>query len=71
MANASPSGKGGPGLMLVKLDHFKMTQIRGIIRQRARNTSEGEFEAVWAKCLSSISKACQNLRYGRLSKKKY
>ena len=39
MANASPSWKGGPGLMLVKLDHIKMAQIRGIIWQPARNTN--------------------------------
>ena len=71
MAGASPSGKGGPGQQLLQLEPQTMRQIRAIIRQRARYLSDGEFEALWQKCLLSISKACQNLRYGRLAKKTF
>ena len=55
--------------MLVQLNKGVMKQIKSIIRQRATMFSEGDFEAIWTKCLASISKACQNLRYGRLTKK--
>ena len=68
MARASPSGKGGMGQVLVQLDVVHMKQIKSIIRQWARDRSKMEFEAIWPKCVSSISKACQNLRNGRLSK---
>ena len=71
MARASPSGKGGPGQQLLQLEPQLMHQIREIIQQRARFLSQGEFEALWQKCLLSISKACQNLRYGRLAKKHF
>ena len=71
MATASPSGKGGPGQQLVQLEPQMMRQIRAIIRQWARYLSDGEFDALWQKCLLSISKACQNLRYGRLAKKTF
>lgn len=59
------------GVVLMKLDVALMSQIKSIIRQWARNVSELEFEAIWAKCLASISKACQNLRYARLSKTRF
>ena len=71
MASASPSGKDGVGQVLVRLDLVHMNQIKSIIRQCARDKSEMEFEAIWSKCVSSISKACQNLRNGRLSKKRF
>ena len=71
MARASPTGKGGPGQQLLQLEPQMMHQIRAIIQQRARFLSEGEFEALWQKCLVSISKACQNLRYGRLVKEHF
>ena len=64
MASASPSGKGGQ--WLVQLDPQLMLQIRVIIRQCAKFLSEGE---LWQRCLLSISKACHNLRYGRLARK--
>ena len=70
MSNSSPSGKGGFGRALLQLDPAGMKQIKSIIRQRSRGNSELEFEAIWVKCLASISKACQNLRNGRLMKKK-
>ena len=66
MASASPSGKGGPGQWLVQLDPQLMLQIRVIIRQCEKILSEGE---LWQRCLLSISKACHNLRYGRLARK--
>ena len=53
MASASPSGKGGGGVVLVKLDVVQMNKIEYNIRQRARTTSELEFKAIWTKCLAS------------------
>ena len=46
MASSSPSGKGGAGhvLELVCMNHNK-----NIIRQQARDKSELELEAIWAK----------------------
>lgn len=57
------------GLVLAQLDMVRMNQIKVFIRQRARGKSDTEFEAIWSLCLSSIGKACQNLRRGRLAKK--
>ena len=69
MANASPSGKGAPGLHLTQLAPELMCQIRTLVRQQAHVLSDAKFEGLWQKCVQSISKACQNLRYGRLAKK--
>ncbi len=63
LIRSSPSGKGSSK----QLDPDKMQQIGMLIRQRVRDLSELEFEFVWGKCVVSISKACQNLRSGRLA----
>ena len=64
LLKSSPSGK---GYFTSQLDPQKLTKVKVIVRQRARHLSDGEFEAVWAKCVVSISKTCQNLRSGRLT----
>ena len=53
MSSSSPSGKGGVGHLLAQLDVARISQIKGIIRQRASDSSELDFEAIWAKCLST------------------
>ena len=53
MSSSSPSGKGGAGHLLAQLDVARISQIKGIIRQRASDSSELDFEAIWAKCLST------------------
>ena len=56
-SNSSPSGKGGFGQALLQLELAGMKRIKSIIRQHSRGNSELDFEAIWAKCLASISKA--------------
>jgi hypothetical protein len=70
LALSSPSGKGGKG-NLQKLDAGGLNHIKGIIRQRVRDKINLKFEAIWSYCLNSISKVCQNLRTGRLARKRF
>ncbi len=51
LLNSSPSGKAYQWLNMEKL-----AQIRGIVRQRAQDKSDIEFEDSWGKCIESISK---------------
>ena len=69
LARSSPSGRGGgTGQVLDQLDVIRMNQIKAMIKSRARHRSDLEFEGVWVKCVGTISKKCQNLRNGRLTR---
>ena len=68
MAVSLPSGRGRPGQTLKQLDPSPMWDLRSIVKQRAK-MGEHEFEGIWAKCLKSIGKNCQNLRSGILKRR--
>ena len=44
------------------LEKRKLEYIKALIRSRVPTMSDVTFEAIWAKCCSSLSKLCQTLR---------
>ena len=58
----SGSLRGGGKSNTGSLDKKKMEYIKTVIRTRVPNLSSLEFEGVWDKYRSSISKSCQTLR---------
>ncbi len=64
LEKSSPSGRAGTEV----LDPDKLSEIHAIVRGRANELHPLAFEALWSKCLMSISKTCQGIRYRKIKK---
>ena len=58
----SSSLRGGGKSKTGSLDKKKLEYIKTVLRTRVPDLSALEYEGVWDKCRSSISKSCQTLR---------
>ena len=58
LGRSSLSGKNNTGC----LEKRKLEYIKALVRSRVPTMSDVTFEAIWAKCHSSLSKSCQILR---------
>ena len=58
LQHSSLTGKNRTG----SLDKSKLDYIKSILKSRVPNMRELEFDFVWSKCRSSLSKSCQALR---------
>ena len=54
---SSPSGKNNTGC----LEKRKLEYIKALVRSLVPTMADITFEAIWAKCCSSLSKYCQTL----------